>query len=78
MSWPELVRLVADAEADPALRRALRQCRTPGQLLLMARGWATASPAWICCRPRLRTCWRSGYWRLPQVGEVACWLWLTR
>jgi predicted ribosomally synthesized peptide with nif11-like leader len=37
MSWPELERLVADAEADPALRRALRHCRTRGELILTAR-----------------------------------------
>lgn len=37
MSWPELERLVADAEADPALQRALRQCRTRGELILTAR-----------------------------------------
>ena len=37
MSWPELERLVADAEADPRLRRTLRQCRTRGQLILTAR-----------------------------------------
>jgi len=37
MSWPELERLVADAEVDPELRRALRQCRTRGELILMAR-----------------------------------------
>ena len=37
MSWPELERLVADAEADPALQRALRHCRTRGELILTAR-----------------------------------------
>jgi predicted ribosomally synthesized peptide with nif11-like leader len=37
VSLRELERLVADAEADPALRRALRQCRTRGALILMAR-----------------------------------------
>lgn len=37
MSWPELERLVADAEVDPELRRALRDCRTRGELILMAR-----------------------------------------
>ena len=37
MSWPELERLVANAEVDPELRRVLRQCRTRGELILTAR-----------------------------------------
>ena len=37
MSWPELERLVANAEVDPELRRALRHCRTRGELILTAR-----------------------------------------
>lgn len=34
MSWSELERLVEAAEADPALRRALRHCRSRQELVL--------------------------------------------
>ena len=37
MSWPELERFVADVEADPALQRALRHCRSRKELILAAR-----------------------------------------
>ncbi|QPN56587.1 Nif11-like leader peptide family natural product precursor [Synechococcus sp. CBW1107] len=37
MSWPELERLVADAEASQEMRQTLRQCRSPQDLLLAAR-----------------------------------------
>jgi hypothetical protein len=37
VSLRELERLVDDAEADPALRRVLRRCRTRRALILMAR-----------------------------------------
>ena len=37
MSWSELERLVCDAEADPALQRALRHCRSRKELILAAR-----------------------------------------
>ena len=37
MSWSELERLVDDAEADAALSRALRHCRSSRELLLAAR-----------------------------------------
>jgi hypothetical protein len=36
MSWSELERLVEDAEADGALARALRHCRSRKELLLAA------------------------------------------
>jgi len=34
MSWSELERLVEEAEADPALGRGLRHCRSRRELLL--------------------------------------------
>jgi hypothetical protein len=37
MSWPELKRLVTDAEASQELRRSLRRCRSREELLLAAR-----------------------------------------
>jgi len=37
MSWSELERLVATAEADGALRRALKRCRSLVELVLAAR-----------------------------------------
>ena len=37
MSWPELERFVADVEADPALQRALKHCRSRKELILAAR-----------------------------------------
>ena len=37
MSWPELERLVTDAEASESLRRSLRRCRSREELLLAAR-----------------------------------------
>ncbi|MFM7085381.1 MAG: Nif11-like leader peptide family natural product precursor [Cyanobium sp.] len=37
MSWSELQRLVEEAEADGALQRALRHCRSLRELLLAAR-----------------------------------------
>jgi hypothetical protein len=37
MSWSELERLVSDAEADRALQRALRHCRSRKELILAAR-----------------------------------------
>ena len=37
MSWPELERFVAAVEADPALQRALRHCRSRKELILAAR-----------------------------------------
>jgi hypothetical protein len=37
MSWSELERLVEEAEADRALARALRHCRSRGELVLAAR-----------------------------------------
>jgi len=36
MSWSELERLVATAEADGALRRALKRCRSQPELILAA------------------------------------------
>jgi predicted ribosomally synthesized peptide with nif11-like leader len=37
MSWSELERLVATAEADGALRQALKRCRSQAELVLAAR-----------------------------------------
>ena len=37
MSWSELERLVDEAEADEAIRRGLRHCRSRAELLLAAR-----------------------------------------
>ncbi|MFN6133328.1 MAG: Nif11-like leader peptide family natural product precursor [Synechococcaceae cyanobacterium] len=44
MSWSELERLVEAAEADPALRRALRHCRSRRELVLAGQrlGFAVA------------------------------------
>jgi hypothetical protein len=37
MSWSELERLVQEAENDGVVRRALRHCRSSGELVLAAR-----------------------------------------
>ena len=37
MSWSELERLVQEGEADAALRRALKHCRSTQELVLAAR-----------------------------------------
>ena len=37
MSWSELERLVDQAEADIALRRSLKDCRSTQELILAAR-----------------------------------------
>ncbi|MFN9645134.1 MAG: Nif11-like leader peptide family natural product precursor [Cyanobacteriota bacterium] len=37
MSWSELQRLVEEAEVDGALRRGLRRCRSPRELLMACR-----------------------------------------
>ena len=37
MSWPELERFVAEAEADPAMQRSLKHCRSRKELILAAR-----------------------------------------
>ena len=37
MSWSELERLVVQAEANPALRRSLKGCRSTPELILAAR-----------------------------------------
>jgi hypothetical protein len=37
MSWSELERLVADAEADPHLRISLRHCRSRRELVLASK-----------------------------------------
>jgi predicted ribosomally synthesized peptide with nif11-like leader len=37
MSWSELERFVADVEADVALQRALKHCRSRKELILAAR-----------------------------------------
>ena len=37
MSWSELERLVQEGEADVALRRALKHCRSSQELVLAAR-----------------------------------------
>lgn len=37
MSWSELERLVDEAEAEPALRRALGRCRSLHEFLLACR-----------------------------------------
>jgi hypothetical protein len=37
MSWSELQRLVEEAEADGAIRRSLRRCRSRGELLMASR-----------------------------------------
>jgi predicted ribosomally synthesized peptide with nif11-like leader len=37
MSWSELERFVTDVEADPALQRALKHCRSRKELILAAR-----------------------------------------
>ena len=37
MSWSELERLVSEVEADGALQRALRHCRSRKELILAAR-----------------------------------------
>jgi len=37
MSWSELERLVEEAEAQPSLRRSLKDCRSTPELILAAR-----------------------------------------
>jgi predicted ribosomally synthesized peptide with nif11-like leader len=37
MSWSELERLVDQAEANPSLRRSLKNCRSTPELILAAR-----------------------------------------
>lgn len=37
MSWSELQRLVEEAEADGAIRRSLRRCRSRRELLMASR-----------------------------------------
>ena len=37
MSWSELERLVCDAEADAAMQRALKHCRSRKELILAGR-----------------------------------------
>ena len=37
MTWSELERLVCDAEADGAMQRALKHCRSRKELILAAR-----------------------------------------
>jgi DNA-binding winged helix-turn-helix (wHTH) protein len=37
MSWSELERLVDQAEAQPSLRRSLKDCRSTPELILAAR-----------------------------------------
>ncbi|MFN9630118.1 MAG: nitrogen fixation protein [Cyanobacteriota bacterium] len=37
MSWSELQRLVEEAEADGAIRRGLRRCRSRHELLMASR-----------------------------------------
>ena len=37
MSWSELERLVHEAEAQPSLRRSLKDCRSTPELILAAR-----------------------------------------
>ncbi|MBD1193438.1 Nif11 family protein [Vulcanococcus sp. Clear-D1] len=37
MSWSELERLVCDSEADAAMQRALKHCRSRKELILAAR-----------------------------------------
>ena len=37
MSWSELERLVGEAEAQPSLRRSLKNCRSTPELILAAR-----------------------------------------
>jgi len=37
MSWQELERFVADVEADQALQRALKHCRSRKELILAGR-----------------------------------------
>eukprot|EP01036_Dinobryon_divergens_P044980 gene44980-60049_t len=37
MSWSELERLVAEAEANPSLRRTLKGCRSSQEQILAAR-----------------------------------------
>ncbi|MEB3334749.1 MAG: Nif11 family protein [Cyanobacteriota bacterium] len=37
MSWSELQRLVEEAEADGAIRRGLRRCRSRRELLMASR-----------------------------------------
>jgi hypothetical protein len=37
MSWPELERFVDDLEADAALQRAFRHCRSRKELILASR-----------------------------------------
>ena len=37
MSWSELERLVDQAEANPSLRRSLKDCRSTPELILAAR-----------------------------------------
>jgi len=51
MSWSELERLVCDAEADTAMQRALKHCRSRKELILAARRLGTGSPASICSGP---------------------------
>ena len=37
MSWSDLERLVDEAEAQPSLRRSLKNCRSTPELILAAR-----------------------------------------
>jgi len=37
MTWSELERFVLEAEADPAMRRSLKHCRSEFELILAAR-----------------------------------------
>jgi hypothetical protein len=51
MSWSELERLVCDAEADAAMQRALKHCRSRKELILAARRLGYRIPASICSGP---------------------------
>jgi len=52
MSWSELQRLVEEAEADGAIRRGLRHCRSRQELLLACRRLGYAIEAADLCQAR--------------------------
>ncbi|WP_240307701.1 Nif11-like leader peptide family natural product precursor [Synechococcus sp. RS9917] len=55
MSWSELERFVADVEADRALQRALKHCRSREELISRHGASATGSRGSICSAPGRRS-----------------------
>lgn len=60
MSWSELERLVEEAEADRGLARALRHCRSRGELVLAARRLG-----YRITRPDLHRAWQLRHVAVP-------------